>query len=514
MLVGLPHADLTDENKRVLEAVRPGFIVLFTRNIRGAEQIGRLLERVSAFLGYAPVASVDQEGGRVTRLLDGFTVVPDPRAVAEGGGPSAARRCGEIIGLEMAAVGLTWNFAPVVDVLTNPDNPGVGLRSYGDNVEAVISHAEAFLEGLRSRGVEGCLKHFPGLGASMRDPHLELPTINAPIEALDEIELEPYRRIRARAWMPTHVAVPAYDPSGAPASLSRPILTDLARGKLGFSGVLVADDLMMGGITTRYRLDDALTISLAAGMDVLTLCHDSDELIRSFTAFRSRVARDDELRQRAAESLRRVDAFIEGISKLGSTNGSTADFASRSAGPGAAESLEPDESTVEFRTTRRDADRAYALALARSAVVEPGRTDDSVSVETPLPVPDLILAPATRGYSPAAEESEHLPSVAIDLADRLGCRLESYTASGEAPLDARRLLLFTENAHLSKELCVWIERALAAAARKKMTVTVVALGTPYDALIPGCERAIRTHGSSGPQAEAILDYLLERMGTL
>ena len=499
MLVGLPDADLSDENKRVLEAVRPGFLVLFTRNIRDAEQIGLLLERVAAFLGYAPVAAVDQEGGRVTRLLHGFTVVPDPRAVAEGGGPAAALRCGEIIGREMASIGITWNFAPAVDVLTNRDNPGVGLRSYGEGVEAVVSHAEAFLRGLRSRGVEGCLKHFPGLGRGAVDPHLDLPTIAASVEELDEVELEPYRRIRARAWMPTHVAVPAYDPSGAPATLSRPILTDLARGKLGFSGVLVADDLMMGGITNGHSLDEALVASLAAGMDILTLCHDPDELIRSFTAFQSRVAEDDELRRRAAESLRRVDAFIEGISHLGSADSR----AEASSAPG--------ESTVELRATSREADRAYVLSLARSAIVASG-PDDPATAEGPLPVPDLILAPSARGYTPAAEPTDHLPAVAIDLAERLRCRIEPYTATGDVPLDARHLLLFTENAHLSAKMRAWVARTLAAAARRAVSVTVVALGTPYDAHIPGCEHAIRTHGSSGPQAEAIPGYLLDRMG--
>ena len=123
----------------------------------------------------------------------------------------------------------------------------------------------------------------------------------------------------------------------------------------------------------------------------------------------------------------------------------------------------------------------------------------------------MILAPLARGYSPAAEPTEHLPSVASDLADRLGCRLDPYTADSNVPLDAKHLLLFTENAHLSEDMRGWVERTRASAARHGVSVTVVALGTPYDAHIPGCEHAIRTHGSSGPQAEAIVSYLLERM---
>lgn len=480
MLIGIPDPDLSDQTKRLLEAVRPGFLVLFSRNIEDAEQITRLLGAVETFLGYAPVAAIDQEGGRVTRLRDGFTVVPAARAVAEGGGPAAARRTGEIIGREMAAVGLRWNFAPVVDVLTNRDNPGVGLRSYGETVEVVVGCARAFLEGLRSAGVEGCLKHFPGLGRAAVDPHHALPTVDVAVSDLEAVELAPYAaphlRIDAAAWMPTHVAVPALDAGLTPASLSKRILTGLVRVRLGFDGVLVADDLLMGGVTAHHGPGEAAVAALAAGMDILTLCHEPETQVAAFAELCRRVDESAELQQRLDESLGRVSRFCallparpQGASVIG-----------------------------------RDEDAAWVRELSRAAIHGPS---------TEISRPTLVLAPRDRGYSPAAEPTDGVPGAAIRVAREWRVRLLPYSADAPPPDEALTgaVLLFTENARRAPTTARLVESIIKRARSAGATVSVVALGSPADAGIPGCEDATCTVGSFGPQEDAVVDHLTRRL---
>ena len=526
MLIGIPDPVFSDTTKRLLESIRPGSLVLFSRNVVDAEQLGRLLEQIDEFLGYHLIVGIDQEGGRVTRLRDGFTVVPDARAVAEGGGPPAARQTGEIIGREMAAVGIDWTFAPVVDILSNPDNPGVGLRSFGQDADTVVACASAFLDGLHETGVEGCLKHFPGLGRVGADPHFSLPVVSATAQELYATELDPYRRIPARAWMPTHVSVPALDPTGTPATLSKPILTDLARSELGFTGVLAADDLMMGGITTGFTLPDALAAALDAGMDYLTLCHEPDKQIAAFEEFATRVPQSQTLSARADESLARVRAFVDGIRRetpsrnayrpAATSRTEPRITASSAAGP-SGRAIPSSASEAPRRDIARSEDAEAMVALSRAAVM--ACSPEGIHLRTP----DLILAPRARGFTPAAEPEEGVPRVAARIADAIGVPLEPYAADalpaalGRA-LDASggsanltSVLMFTENACTSTEMSSRVEAIATWAKSIGAAFTVVALGAPNDRRIPGCEQAICTYGSSGPQAVAIEQLLLEAM---
>jgi beta-N-acetylhexosaminidase len=184
--------------------------------------------------------AIDQEGGLVQRLRAPLTVWPDMFSVGAAGNPARTEQVGRALGQELAALGIGWDFAPVLDVHTNPDNPVIGNRSFGTTPEAVAAHALAFWRGLRSAGVLGCGKHFPGHGDTHTDSHLELPVVDHPMERLRAVELAPFAaaaRAGMEAIMTAHVLFPALDPD-RPATLSRRVLTDLLRGELGFAGVM------------------------------------------------------------------------------------------------------------------------------------------------------------------------------------------------------------------------------------------------------------------------------------
>src|SRR5574344_608325 len=175
--IGLPSPFLDDETKRILDVIRPGSVILFFFNIQTTAQIRKYIEDISTFLGYTPVIAIDQEGGTVSRLTQGFTTAPGPMAVSATGNSQYAFETGRILGQEMRTLGITWDMAPDVDINSIPRNPGIGIRSYGDTPERVITFAGAFIQGLHASGVCSCLKHFPGLGRITADAHKTRPVV-------------------------------------------------------------------------------------------------------------------------------------------------------------------------------------------------------------------------------------------------------------------------------------------------------------------------------------------------
>ena len=246
-MIGLPGPSLDDETKTVLDEMDPLSVILFGRNIESAEQLAKYIADITAHLGRKPVFAIDQEGGIVTRLTKGFTVVPGPMALAAAGEPSAAYDAGRILGAEMKAVGIDWDLAPVVDVNRNPSNRGIGVRSFSADTAEVVRYAGRFVEGLSDSGVLCCLKHFPGLGAVEADPHIDLPVLGCSREELFGKDLPPFLGIEADCWMPTHVWVPAIQSRKEAVTVSSEVLTGFVRDELGFDGLLLADDLNMGG---------------------------------------------------------------------------------------------------------------------------------------------------------------------------------------------------------------------------------------------------------------------------
>jgi len=248
-----------------------GSVALFARNIVDPDQVGRLTATLRA---EAPdvIVAIDEEAGDVTRL-EAHTGSSRPGNLALGAAddPSLTAAVARHLGAELAALGLTLDYAPSADVNSNPDNPVIGVRAFGADPEHVARHTVAWIEGLQSAGVAACAKHFPGHGDTAIDSHHDVPVITADRAALDACELVPFRAAIAagvKSIMTGHLVVPAVDPD-RPATLSGAILTGLLRDELGFDGLIVTDAIEMQAVRRRYGLAGAAVAAIAAGADAV-----------------------------------------------------------------------------------------------------------------------------------------------------------------------------------------------------------------------------------------------------
>lgn len=229
--------------------------------------------------GLPAICAVDQEGGAVARLRAPFTHLPPMSQLAAAGDPDLCRLAGWQTGRECLAAGFNVDFAPVLDIDTNPANPIIGQRAFGTTPQAVIRHAGAFLDGLQATGCLGCGKHFPGHGDTDVDSHLALPVLPFDRDRLEAVELRPFAALSAemRMVMTAHILFPALDPQ-LPATLSPQILNELLRDHCGYEGVIVSDDLEMKGVAEAFSFGEATRGGLAAGVELFLVCRREDAL--------------------------------------------------------------------------------------------------------------------------------------------------------------------------------------------------------------------------------------------
>jgi beta-N-acetylhexosaminidase len=276
--VGIPGPDLDARTREFLIEHPPAGIVLFRRNVRSAAQLRRLVAALHAIgPGVPPLVSIDHEGGRVDRLPRPFTRFP-PAAAVGLHGVAAAAAVGRAMGVELRSVGIDLDFAPVLDVCTNPRNRVIGDRAFATEPARAARLALAFARGLEGAGVLACGKHFPGHGASTGDSHFVLPRVGRSRRALAANDLIPFVRwIRAGfpALMTSHVVYPAYD-GRRPATLSPRISRDLLRKQLGYRGVLFSDDMNMQAAAGRHPPGRLAVRALEAGCDMLLFCQSLD----------------------------------------------------------------------------------------------------------------------------------------------------------------------------------------------------------------------------------------------
>lgn len=270
-----------------------GGVVLFARNVESVEQLRTLTDSIRAHRPDA-LSAIDEEGGDVTRLF-AATGSPHPGALALGTADDVAvtRVVAADIGRHLRAAGVEWNLAPDADVNSNPDNPVIGVRSFGSDPAGVACHVAAYVSGLQDdAGVAACAKHFPGHGDTDVDSHLGAPRIDRDRAALDSVELPPFAAAVAagtRTAMTGHLVVPALDP-GLPATLSPVVIDGLLRRELGFDGVVVSDALEMAGVAQVFGIERSAVLALLAGVDALCLggeLADEDVVARAHGAIRA-----------------------------------------------------------------------------------------------------------------------------------------------------------------------------------------------------------------------------------
>lgn len=284
LLVGFrgQTVDMKNPVMRDIRDLNVGGVILFNRdvvlgtsdrNIRTPEQVGKLVAGLKKLTRTPLLVSVDQEGGRVQRLRreNGFTETPSAEELGATFDPSRANWAGKIIGIVAAEAGFNLVFAPVVDVNVNPESPAIGAlgRSFSSSPRLVAACAEQFIDGLHSRNVLSCIKHFPGHGSARADSHLGFTDIT---ETWSRKELLPYERLLAAnkpdMVMTAHIFNARLDPA-YPATLSKATIDGLLRRTLGYQGVVVTDDMNMKGITSQYGLKESIRLTIQAGADML-----------------------------------------------------------------------------------------------------------------------------------------------------------------------------------------------------------------------------------------------------
>lgn len=277
-LVGLePSTTLTDHDRRLLEALSPAGVILFKGSFdqeapyeEWLESYRGLMEDVrTAIARERIIVSIDHEGGRVYRPPPPITNFAYAREWA-----GDAQAVGRAMGIELRSLGVNVDFAPVVDVDSNPENPVIGPRSFGKTPEEVIRAALHFIGAIQVEGVAACPKHFPGHGDTSVDSHKTLPTVARSRDDLDRVELAPFRAVveaGVRLLMTAHIRFPALD-AERPSTLSRVITTDLLRNELGFDGVVVTDDIGMHAVSEIFKHGGAAAAALSAGVDLIDIC--------------------------------------------------------------------------------------------------------------------------------------------------------------------------------------------------------------------------------------------------
>jgi beta-N-acetylhexosaminidase len=292
-MVGFLGTSVPPDLAAFIRDYKPGGVILFSRNLESVEQIVQLTNDLQHCSPKSPLLiSIDQEGGRVSRLPKGFTIFPPCELIGRCHSGELAYAAAATIAKELKAVGINMNMAPVLDVNSNPDNPVIGDRAFGSAAETVIEMGLVTAAGLHDHKVVACGKHFPGHGDTNADSHKELPVVEASRDRLETVEFPPFRRAVAAGiatLMSAHVLYKALDDQ-LPATLSREVMTHLLREQMGYDGVVLTDDLEMHAIVDHYGPGDAAVRALLAGCDMLLICKEREREIAAFEAVEKAVA--------------------------------------------------------------------------------------------------------------------------------------------------------------------------------------------------------------------------------
>lgn len=311
VVTGLDGPRLDARSRRRLERLAPGGVILFRRNVVDPVQVRELTRDVRSILGRRAIVSLDQEGGRVQRLRAPFAEWPPMRRIGAVDSPALAREVGRTLGREVAAAGFDCDFAPVLDVDSNPANPVIGDRSFHREPAAVARLALAFAAGLRDAGVLACGKHFPGHGDTEIDSHHALPVVRRGLQSLRKLELVPFRaaiRTRLPMLMTAHVVYTALDPD-RPATLSPAILRSLLREHMGFRGVVASDDLGMHALDAFGSRAELGAAAVSAGCDLVLACGSLDQGEEVAAGLRAAWRRGSLDPEHVGAALRRLDVL-------------------------------------------------------------------------------------------------------------------------------------------------------------------------------------------------------------
>lgn len=464
---------------------RIGGVILFQRNIDSPAQLAALTQSLHAAARYPCVISIDQEGGTVARLRAGFTESPGAMALSVGDDEHAAESVSRVLGAELHALGINWNYAPVVDITYNRANPSVGTRAYGTDAARVSRFAAAAVRGFQAAGVAACAKHFPGLGDTPIDTHVALPTLTRSVETLLREDLPPYRAVMEAdiaSIMVTHARFAELDPQHA-ATVSPVVVNQLLRDTLGYDGLVTTDCMEMKAIADNYGAGESAVLAALAGIDVILFSHTRSAQEEAYDALLE-----------AAQSGRLPMPVID------AANARIAAFKARY--PASAPNLTQIR-TVDSLNTVKQAARAGTVLLHNEGALPLTPDSQAVVIEFASVLESGIMESGglTGLASLVQQRAPNIPTVSLRS---VGDVPQKYTRALELAQNTPLVVIVTRNAHLIAEQQTRAQQLIDAA----QGAVLVCLRNPYDTgALHGARAILCTNGDSTPSLQAAVDAL-------
>jgi beta-N-acetylhexosaminidase len=318
LVIGFDGTEMSSRLRSQLTRIQPAGVILFARNIATAEQTYQLLKDCQSCVSTPLITCVDMEGGLVDRFRKVLAPSPSAADVFAAGERKIFRKHGRIIGQCCSALGFNTDLAPVVDLAFKKSDKVLGSRAVSANPKETVRYAREFLAGLRSAGVLGCLKHFPGLGEANLDTHRRLPQVSKSWKALWRDDLKPYRDLRRGAPMVlvAHAAYPSVTKTPTPASLSVKWIEGVLRKKIGYRGLVMSDDLEMGAVLRAGTISEAAVAHIRAGGDLALICHAEENVVGGYGALLKEAQHNPAFGRRCQESIHKVLAFKKQCKEL------------------------------------------------------------------------------------------------------------------------------------------------------------------------------------------------------
>ncbi|WP_313757354.1 beta-N-acetylhexosaminidase [Tissierella sp.] len=294
MIIGFDGTDVNEEIRNFIEELKVGGFILFSRNIVDENQTLRLLNKTKEENSNNDIPlflSIDEEGGRVSRLSKSFVKLPEAMKIGDINDKDISYNFGKILGKRVGSLGFNINFAPVLDINSNSQNPVIGDRAFGTTIDQVVNNGLEVLLGMRDMGIIPAVKHFPGHGDTDTDSHIKLPKVNKTMDELKLFELVPFIEAISKdvdIVMVAHILYPNID-KNYPATMSPKLIQSVLREDLGYDGVVISDDMTMGAIVENYTLEEAVLSFLKSGGDIALICHGKDNPEKVFERIKEAV---------------------------------------------------------------------------------------------------------------------------------------------------------------------------------------------------------------------------------
>jgi len=494
-MLGFDGKRIEEGLKDLLEELRPGGIIIFSRNIDSREQLRKLISQANEvsfkLIGTPLLISIDQEGGIVARIRKGFAAFPGNMALGATHSTRNAYSVGKAVGEQLRWLGINVNLAPVLDIILDKTNPSIGVRSFGDDPIHVSKMGRAMIAGLRDSGIIAVAKHFPGIGAATIDPHMDLPLLEIPLDVLRKREFVPFVNAIGEgvdAIMPSHVLVPEIDPE-MPATLSRKLIETILREELGFRGAVLSDDLLMGAVSKRYSLAEASLLALKAGEDMVLICKNFEEQMDTIDFVIEAVKRGDLSKERVMESLYRVMNLKKRVSEMPMKKPNFEDL---------------------FSLEKRICEESVTLVKLRKGCLPLSSGHSKILVVCPQRIKKLVEARESSSTLGEKIRSRGFVVVEIFFEEEKATRV--LEESIKFVLWADCIVMCTREALRYVKEGELVRKLNKVASENNKCLIIASLGTPYDILaFPEIENYLALYDYHEPMQEALVNVLIGKI---